>query len=60
LEGNFIRGQIIPIHLNGQGIPSYDSQNRTVKLMQRLTKSDFPETPLAIEADGKIVKVNSQ
>ncbi|MGL5195252.1 MAG: CapA family protein [Chroococcales cyanobacterium] len=60
LEGNFIGGQIIPIHLDGQGIPSYDSQNRTVKLMQRLTKSDFPETPLSIESDGKIVKVNSQ
>lgn len=60
LEGNFLGGQIIPLHLDGQGIPSYDSQNRTVKLMQRLTKSDFPETPLSIESDGKIVKVNSQ
>ncbi|MCT7986780.1 CapA family protein [Laspinema sp. D6] len=60
LEGNFIGGQIIPIHLNSQGIPSYDAQNRTVKLMQKLTQSDFPETPLSIEADGKIVKVDSQ
>ncbi|MCT7961928.1 CapA family protein [Laspinema sp. D1] len=60
LEGNFIAGQIIPIHLDSKGIPSYDSQNRTVKLMQKLTQSDFPETPLSIEADGKIVKVNSQ
>ena len=60
LEGNFLGGQIIPIHLDGQGIPSYDSQNRTVKLMQRLTKSDFPETPLSIEADGKIVKVDAE
>ncbi|AFY81462.1 CapA family protein [Oscillatoria acuminata] len=60
LEGNFIAGQIIPIHLNGQGIPSYDSQNRTVKLMQKLTQSDFPETALSIEADGKIVKVDAQ
>lgn len=60
LEGNFIAGQIIPIHLNSQGIPSYDSQNRTVKLMQRLTQSDFPETSLSIESDGKIVTGNSQ
>ncbi|HEY9838062.1 MAG TPA: CapA family protein, partial [Vampirovibrionales bacterium] len=60
LEGNFIEGQIIPIHLDSQGIPSYDSQNRTVKLMQTLTQSDFPETPLAIESDGKIVKVDAQ
>jgi len=60
LEGNFIEGQIIPIHLDSQGIPSYDSQNRTVKLMQKLTQSDFSETPLSIESDGKIVKVNSQ
>lgn len=60
LEGNFISGQIIPIHLDSQGVPSYDSQNRTVKLMQKLTESDFPETPLSIEADGKIVKVDSE
>ncbi|MCT7983583.1 CapA family protein [Laspinema sp. A4] len=60
IEGNFIEGQIIPIHLDSQGIPSYDSQNRTVKLMQNLTQSDFPETPLSIESDGKIVKVDSQ
>ncbi|MCT7958255.1 CapA family protein [Laspinema palackyanum] len=60
LEGNFIAGQIIPIHLDSKGIPSYDSQNRTVKLMQKLTQSDFPETPLSIEADGKIVKVDGE
>ncbi|WP_368008088.1 CapA family protein [Laspinema palackyanum] len=60
LEGNFIAGQIIPIHLDSKGIPSYDSQNRTVKLMQKLTQSDFPETPLSIEADGKIVKVDAE
>ncbi len=57
LEGNFIKGEIIPIHLDSQGLPKYDEQNRTVNLMQNLTKIDFPETPLMIEPDGKIVKV---
>ncbi|WP_448561812.1 CapA family protein [Trichothermofontia sp.] len=50
--GNFIAGQIIPIHIDGEGIPKLDRQFRTVKLVQRLNHSDFPQTPLTITPQG--------
>ncbi|MDT9182727.1 CapA family protein [Limnospira sp. PMC 289.06] len=52
--GNFVEGRIIPVHLDGQGIPSLDNSLRTVGLMRRLTKSDFPDTPLEIDDQGNI------
>lgn len=53
--GNFVGGKIIPVHLNSQGIPSIDNSFRSVGLIQRLTKSDFPDTPLEIDKQGNIV-----
>ncbi|MBS0018129.1 MAG: CapA family protein [Arthrospira sp. SH-MAG29] len=53
--GNFVEGRIIPVHLDGQGIPSLDNSLRTVGLMRRLTKSDFPDTPLEIDDQGNIL-----
>lgn len=50
--GNFIAGQIIPVHIDGEGIPILDRQFRTVKLVERLNRSDFPETPLTITPQG--------
>ncbi len=50
--GNFIAGQIIPVHIDGEGIPTLDRQSRTVKLVERLNRSDFPETPLTITPQG--------
>lgn len=53
--GNFVEGRIIPVHLDSQGIPSLDNSLRTVGLMRRLTKSDFPDTPLEIDDQGNIL-----
>lgn len=50
--GNFITGQIIPVHIDGEGIPKLDRQFRTVKLVDRLNRSDFPQTPLTITPQG--------
>ncbi len=50
--GNFIAGQIIPVHIDGEGIPKLDRQFRTVKLVDRLNRSDFPQTPLTITPQG--------
>jgi|GEM_PF-238326 len=52
--GNFIAGQIIPVHIDGEGIPNLDRQFRTVKLVDRLNRSDFPQTPLTISPQGAI------
>lgn len=53
--GNFTGGKIIPIHINSQGIPYMDSKFRSVGLIRQLTQNNFPNTPLKIEGDGKIV-----
>lgn len=55
-QGDFVSGKIIPIALNGQGIPSLDDDFRSVKLIRRLTKSDFPNAGLSIGDLGQIVK----
>jgi len=55
-QGDFVSGKIIPIALNGQGIPYLDDDFRSVKLIRRLTKSDFPNAGLSIGDEGQIVK----
>lgn len=55
-QGDFVSGKIIPIALNGQGIPYLDDDFRSVKLIRRLTKSDFPNAGLSIGDKGQIVK----
>jgi poly-gamma-glutamate capsule biosynthesis protein CapA/YwtB (metallophosphatase superfamily) len=57
-QGKFISGQIIPVHMDKQGIPHFDKYGRTIKLVHDLTKSDFPKTPLVIDNQGKILVVN--
>ncbi|MDF0556218.1 CapA family protein [Kamptonema sp. UHCC 0994] len=55
-KGDFISGKIIPVQLNGQGIPAIDNNFRSVGLIRNLTKGDFPNTPLKIDEKGQILK----
>ncbi len=55
LEGEFISGQIIPIHLGNTGIPVPDGQFRTVNLIRNLTQTDFPNAPIMIDEQGQIL-----
>ncbi len=55
-KGDFVSGKIIPIELSSQGIPSVDDDFRSVGLIRRLTKSDFPNTGLMIDDKGQILK----
>ncbi|NQE36171.1 CapA family protein [Microcoleus asticus] len=55
-QGDFVSGKIIPVELNRQGIPSIDDDFRSVGLIDRLTKSDFPKTDLKIDDKGIISK----
>ncbi len=55
-QGDFISGKIIPVQLNGQGIPAIDNNFRSVGLIRELTKGDFPNTPLKIDEKGQILK----
>ena len=54
-QGDFVKGKIIPVHLNGQGIPYPDRQGRSIRLIRQLTQKDFPKTPLIIKNDGQIL-----
>ncbi|MGB3203428.1 MAG: CapA family protein [Crinalium sp.] len=53
-NGNFVSGKIIPVMLDRQGLPYPDKQLNSVKLISKLTKSDFPNTDLAINRKGEI------
>lgn len=52
--GDFQTGNIIPMHQTGRGIPSYDSNFEGIKLIKKLTKTDFPHSPLTITDEGKL------
>jgi poly-gamma-glutamate capsule biosynthesis protein CapA/YwtB (metallophosphatase superfamily) len=56
-NGNFVSGNIIPVYLDGQGIPYLDASFRTVKLVSSLIKSDFPQTKLQISDVGKMTLI---
>ncbi|TGN17589.1 CapA family protein [Leptospira idonii] len=53
-QGNFLKGNIIPVIMEVPGIPYPDPQLRSVKLIQSLTRSDFPGSPIEIDEKGNI------
>ena len=55
-QGDFVAGKIIPVQLDGRGVPAVDNKFRTVGLIGRLTKSDFPNSGLTIDDKGQILK----
>lgn len=54
LEGDFLSGAIVPVHLGNDGIPRLDRSLRSVNFIRSLTQTDFPSTPVTIDADGAI------
>ena len=54
-RGRFLEGRIIPLRVLRPGIPRFDPEGRTITLMRRLTKSDFPRTTLVITRRGNIL-----
>ncbi len=54
IDGSFLRGKIHPILLRPHGIPRLDPKKRAISLIRRLTKEDFPSTPLVISPTGEI------
>ena len=53
-QGNFLRGEIIPIRQIKRGIPVYDDSNEVISKIRNLTKNDFPESNIEIDDDGNI------
>lgn len=53
-DGDFVSGKITSVRLDKQGIPQIDGQNRTSKLINTLTKNNFPNTKILINNQGEI------
>jgi poly-gamma-glutamate capsule biosynthesis protein CapA/YwtB (metallophosphatase superfamily) len=58
-DGNFVGGRIIPVALDGHGIPKLDDFFQSVVLIRNLTQSDFPQSPVRIDDMGYILPVSN-
>ncbi len=54
--GKFLLGQITPIIQLGEGGVSLDKNKTAIRLIQQLTKTDFPESIIKISDEGIIEK----
>jgi len=59
-DGAFLSGRIIPVRLSSDGIPFYDKEFRSVKLIQQLNQLDFPKSPLKIDSKGNLTWIKAQ
>lgn len=55
-NGGFVHAKITPIYQAKTHGPKIDPQARATQKLIELTKADFPDTPLLIEADGWVLK----
>lgn len=53
-EGQFLGGQVISVYQSGEGGPRPDPLNRAVLKLRELSETDFPESRLAIDENGKL------
>lgn len=54
-DGKFLEGQVIPIKQIGEGIPMYDESFAVIKILQNLSKTDFPTSAPQISNKGQIL-----
>lgn len=57
-DGSFFSGSVIPVLLDRDGLPYLDNSFKTVGLLRTLIEKDFPNTPLAIDGDGHIIRTD--
>jgi poly-gamma-glutamate capsule biosynthesis protein CapA/YwtB (metallophosphatase superfamily) len=55
-DGDFLRGRMIPVALDPNGIPYVDDFFESVTLIRQLTLQDFPDTALTIDQMGYILR----
>ncbi|HYF69398.1 MAG TPA: CapA family protein [Ohtaekwangia sp.] len=53
-SGKFFRGQITPTYQTHESGVKIDPGKQVIRIIQELTKKDFPETPLQIDDNGLI------
>ena len=52
-RGEFLDGRLHPIRLRAPGLPEPDPSAAAVALVRKLTRADFPRTPLMFTRDGR-------
>lgn len=55
-QGRFISGEIISTRQIRPGGPVPDRSNAAAKLIKQLSEADFPDSPLSISEDGKLLR----
>jgi poly-gamma-glutamate capsule biosynthesis protein CapA/YwtB (metallophosphatase superfamily) len=53
-DGGFAGGELVSTHMYGAGLPSLDSERRSLDLVRELTGEDFPDTGAELDSDGEI------
>lgn len=53
-RGELVDGQVVPLRLIFPGVPSFDPKGRAVSFIRRMSKADFPGSPLTLLPDGTI------
>jgi poly-gamma-glutamate capsule biosynthesis protein CapA/YwtB (metallophosphatase superfamily) len=53
--GQFIKAEIVSTKQIGKGIPVIDEYKQALKIIQQLTKADFPNAPLTISDNGVVM-----
>lgn len=53
-HGELRDAQVVPLILRYPGVPSFDPKGRSIDLLRRLSKTDFPESPLDFLPDGTL------
>jgi poly-gamma-glutamate capsule biosynthesis protein CapA/YwtB (metallophosphatase superfamily) len=54
VEGKFLHGKITPTYQTYETGVRIDPQNQVIRIIQELTKKDFPESPIRIDENGII------
>lgn len=59
-KGEFIKGEITPIIQRYRDRVVLDPEKRAIRIIQELTKKDFPEVPIQIDDNGLITYLGQQ
>jgi hypothetical protein len=51
-EGKLVSGKILPVRLEGEGVPMPDAENTAIDLVRKLSTEDFGERAPVIAKDG--------
>lgn len=53
-EGKFVSGKVLPTKQLGEGVPAKDEAGTAIKYVRLLSREDFPQTGVILDADGNI------